>query len=78
MFVLNELNGIRFENLIGYLLPKSGLAMGVLGVCEEEAGVLVAAVDEELDDDGWVLEPINWSTDQVLPPLLLALDSAVR
>jgi hypothetical protein len=59
-----------------YLLPKSGLAMGVLGVCEEEAGVLVAAVDDELDDDGRV-EPIDWATDQVLPPLLLALDPAV-
>lgn len=75
MFILNELNGIRFENLMFYLLPKSGLAMGVLGVCEEEAGVLVAAVDEELDDDGRV-EPIDWATDQVLP-LLLALDPAV-
>jgi hypothetical protein len=49
--------------------------MGVRGVCEEEAGVLVAAVDEELDDDGRV-EPIDWATDQVLP-LLLALDPAV-
>jgi hypothetical protein len=48
------------------------------GVWEEEAGVLMAAVDEKLDDDGWVLEPINWATDQVLPPLLLALDSNVR
>ncbi len=48
--------------------------MGVLGVWEEEAGVLVAAVDDEFDDGR--VEPIDWATDQVLP-LLLALDPAV-
>lgn len=53
-----------------YLLPKRGLAMGVLGVCNEEAGVLAAAVE----DDGRV-EPIDWATDQVLPPLLLLPDA---
>ena len=41
--------------------------MGVLGVCDDEAGVLVAVVDEL--DDGW-LDPIDWAaTDQVLPLL---------
>lgn len=43
-------------------MPNRGLAMGVQGVWDEEAGVLDAAAVEE-DEDGRVE-----ATDQVLPP----------
>ena len=36
---------VRFNRFIFYLLPKSGLATGVPGVCEADVGVLAVEAD---------------------------------